>query len=217
MTEVLIKERPILFSGAMVRALLAGTKTQTRRATGLDFINENPGCWQMQWVPAKDGKHWLFTCGDDRVQVRCPYGVEGERLWVRETLFWSTCDDGWCYQAGNDPVMLEEYTAPILLKEKPAIPSIHMPREASRLLLEVVSVGLQRVQDISEVDARDEGADRGLLLPYGIGDWQLELNQWAAHKTGFQYIWYKINGAESWTNNPWVWVVKFKVIESTNG
>jgi hypothetical protein len=154
----------------------------------------------------------------------CPYGQPGDRLWVRETCRAEEVDgvDGVRYVADNHFKMIENTREAsdawvnlyhYAKRRGASVPPIHAPRWVSRLLLEIVAVRCERLQNISEVDARDEGADRGLLLPYGIGDWQLELNQWAAHKTGFQYIWYKINGPESWAANPWVWVVKFKIIQ----
>ncbi len=214
MTEIAIKERPILFSGPMILALLAGKKTQTRRAMKPQPVEDNGLLW---WHYSKNegtanneagqpAKSWL---------QKCPYGQVGDRLWVRETLFWSTCDDGWCYQAGNDPVMLETYTAPILLKEKPAIPSIHMPREASRILLEITDVRVERLNDISEADAIAEGIEQ--TEDWG-GNWKWyqdylsEPNQLQARES-YASLWKKINGLDSWNKNPWVWVVCFRRIE----
>ncbi|SNR92134.1 hypothetical protein [Hymenobacter mucosus] len=237
--ETAIKERPILFSGAMVRALLAGTKTQTRRTTGLDFINENPSCWQRQWVPAKDGKHWLFTCGDDRVQVRCPYGVEGDRLWVKEThqMGFSThvSDCGYLYRATDvdkrthhgvycyekDGKYYDHYDKQFVWR-----PSIFMKRVASRILLELVSVRVERLQDISEADAVAEGVEEHIIPALGPGTWGMWKNYLWSEKTvdkqakakcsakeAYETLWESINGPGSWQANPWVWVISFQVVK----
>ncbi len=263
-TETQVKERPILFSGPMVSALLADTKTQTRRDTGLDFINENPGCWQRQWVPAKDGKHWLFTCGDDRVQLRCPYGVEGDRLWVRETwriAAWRENEAKLCVDYAASPEVdrtpwihfdrevfdtyhtqtCDELTAKGVLPDTNGRyewprgqaptrwrPSIHMPRAASRLLLEVVSVRVERLKDISEADARAEGYS-GFMDFYALlsnedkeaCDLMNEDVDDYARRKGINYpiewyhmLWDEINGYGEFYKNPWVWVVEFRRVDA---
>jgi hypothetical protein len=210
----------------MVRALRDGSKTQTRRATGLAFVNENPGCWLRQWVPAQDGKHWLFTCGDDSVQLRCPYGVEGDRLWVRETM--RSTNDGddyaWHYAADGEPLDfsyeteagydLAEAMRPI---KKPCVVSIHMPRAASRLLLEITAVRVERVQAISIADAKAEGIEIDHSGDWGNGykdylckDGSVSFGSAVA---SYESLWASINGPASWAANPWVWVVEFKVLE----
>lgn len=204
-----IKERPILFKADMVRAIFALVKDQTRRTNGLDFINENPGCWQMQWVPAKDGKHWLFTCGDDRVQIRCPYGVEGERLWVRETFSYNL-DNSIVYRA-DSPSEAHEIAAALVGWK----PSIFMPRAVSRLLLEITSVRCERLNDISEADAVKEGV--AVVESFkGHPHYENYLDDWAFEytaKDSYATLWEKINGLGSWSDNPWVWVVDFKLIK----
>ncbi|TVT43099.1 hypothetical protein FNT36_03130 [Hymenobacter setariae] len=199
-----IKERPILFSGAMVRALLNGSKTQTRRAIKPQPTQPRQAGYILHSTDKsrEGGFQWSDAdCKNLSEPIHCPYGQPGDRLWVRETLFWSACDDGWCYQADNDMLQCEYHLAPILLKDyKPAIPSIHMPRVASRLLLEITAVRVERLQDINTDDIKAEGIrhtiDYGPIL---YEEWQL--------------LWEKINGPESWAANPWVWVVEFKVID----
>ncbi|TGE07728.1 hypothetical protein [Hymenobacter fodinae] len=223
-----IKERPILFSGAMVCALLAGTKTQTRRTTGLDFINENPGCWQRQWIPAKDGKHWLFTCGDDRVQVRCPYGVEGERLWVRET-FAKVPRTAYACSTGVEQTInpasdweAAVYRAGWTRCQEHWKPSIHMPRWASRIQLEIVSVRVERLRSISAEDAIAEGIEQrfGGWINYKNPANHLSKPEYEvcgeimpASVLSYATLWESINGEDSWEANPWVWVVEFKRVE----
>lgn len=206
METTAIKERPILFSGPMVRALLAGTKTQTRRIvksfTGTFEINSTLDKKEC-WLNVTDANEQALC------PLLCPYGEPGVRLWVRETLFWSEHEDSYCYQADNAQLMLEAPTAPILKKIKPAIPSIHMPREACRLVLEVEAVRVERLQDISEADAVAEGIltnEEGHYWSYDSG----KFDPWYTAKEAYASLWESINGAGSWEANPWVWVVEFK-------
>lgn len=247
--EKQIKERPILFSGPMVRALLAGTKTQTRRVVKLPNgrVSKKPQPmpdYIGSWVNSSNSDLWAgFGSGEQRpdgVQntvntmrtgwFACPYGKVGDRLWVRETLYWDECGEEWCYQAGNDPVWSgrpnDTFTAPIMYGDKPAIPSIHMPREISRFLLEITAVRVERVQDISEADAVAEGIEKhpieGWEPEYDAGCYKNYLwsektaMKQAKAKTSaeesYESLWESINGPDSWAANPWVWVVEFKVI-----
>ena len=217
-----VKERPILFSGAMVRALLDGSKTQTRRANGLLGINEAADQWARQWVPNTGRWHWLFQrAGYEDVYLRCPYGVEGERLWVREShaflgerLLKSEGQPGYLYRADSN----EFDGAGIKWK-----PSIHMPRVASRLLLEITAVRVERLQDISEADAVAEGIEahpslNGLYKLYGsessfgTKESSYDYCEWGRAVSSYASLWNQINGPHAYAANPWVWVVEFKVI-----
>jgi hypothetical protein len=180
-----VKERPILFSAPMVRALLAGTKTQTRRAWRV----QPPAGVPVGWVPG---------------ETKQPYGWPGDRLWVRETF----CDDwkdsrGLLYRAdaGMDADMFDAGC-----KWRP---SIHMPRAASRITLEVTGVRVERLRWISEVDALAEGitwSDR--FQGYHVED--------GTHfhcddpRQSYFSLWEAINGPGSVEANPWVWVVEFR-------
>ena len=187
-----MKERPVLFSATMVRAILDGRKTQTRRIVKqkhLPFLENITGNFL-------DGK-W-----DQRP---FPYGKPGDRLWVRETF---------CY---HDDLAMYLYKADDVTccKWKP---SIHMPRIASRILLEVVNVRVERLNDISEEDAIAEGIN--LPSPYvGIGmDGEViesETISWMPSDY-YKELWESINVPGSWDLNPWVWVVEFKVLEIKN-
>lgn len=136
-----MKERPILFSGEMVRAILGGRKTQTRRLNGLAEINKNPDQWRFDGF---DGKYAVFDSGYDVLKIKCPYGEIGDRLWVRET---------WCFD-GFDVIYKATHDCDIKWK-----PSIFMPRWASRVNLEITNRRLERLQDITEKDAQAEGMD----------------------------------------------------------
>ena len=155
-----MKERPILFSGPMVCAILEGRKTQTRRVVKFQRGFNEKGNVRVS------GDMWQVSAGQYNVwsdPFSCPYGVAGDRLWVRET--WA--------------------------------PSVR----ASRLTLEITDVRVERLQSISEDDAKAEGVDEMCVLP---GDQGSFIQPYAA-------LWESINPG-SWNANPWVWVVEFKQI-----
>jgi hypothetical protein len=195
MSSTAIKSRPIPFTAPMVRAILDGKKTQTRRAVKNAHI---------------------ITC-DDRVGVtdaKCPYGQPGDRLWVREHLYFDE-DHGWQYADGK-PLQCDlkrygemEHWLTTMPTKKRFHSSMFMHRWASRITLEIVSVRVERVQEITEDDARAEGVpqdDRGL---YGDGNGYWHQNATA----GFNLIWDSINGKKCpWDANPWVWRLEFRVV-----
>lgn len=190
--------RPILFSAPMVRALLAGTKTQTRRiakgapswATDAGFSAFTPrGSISFRGVAPGHGFGESF--------VRCPYGVPGDRLWVRETFFENA--DGVFYRATDPAWDAERENTRVTWK-----PSIFMRRRQSRLTLEVTDVRVERVQDISESDARAEGVERD----HGA----LNATMSDVARGRYEKLWGDINGSDSWAANPFVWVVSFKVL-----
>lgn len=199
-----MKERPILFSAPMVRAILAGTKTQTRRV-----LPTMTTLGRVEYPGRRDHKgyshvNWLDTPDGIAAAVReCRHGQPGDRLWVRETFSHFERNDQLkrgaeiFYRADGECLELEPWR-----------PSIHMPRWASRITLEIISVRVERLKDISDADARDEGAEprqpvyaSGIYIP-------------GQYRLGFRDLWQSINGAGSWTANPWVWVVEFKRVEA---
>lgn len=176
-------ERPILFSAPMVRALLDGSKTQTRRIanTGLYAIDAR---FHGEETAAREL---------EALSKKCPYGSPSDRLWVRETFADTGTGYTWraTYCQGRNEAMRWK-------------PSIHMPRAASRILLEVVSVRVERLQDVSEADAAAEGWSR---RPEVSDDPQVHAD---AARDWYMDLWEQINGAGSWDANPWVWVIEFK-------
>lgn len=228
-----MKERPILFSAPMVRAILDGTKTQTRRIVkSRPDKNMGPRCVLLPNELAGE-----INAGD---YTNCPYGHPGDRLWVRETWrigAWDEnrpafaidyqadgfcrrewlnvpdpmCDDGELFnrlwqQSTDDAIKAlgqqdryqwEPGRSPCRWR-----PSIHMPRWASRITLEVTGVRVERLKDISGSDAVAEGV-RSRLPDNGIA------------VSEYQDLWESINGPGSWNANPWVLVVEFKVVEAT--
>ncbi|MBW1213621.1 hypothetical protein KYI92_08405 [Pantoea allii] len=241
-----MKERPILLNAEMVRAVLEGRKTQTRRVMrvqpdspgyGLRFITES-------FNNRETGKYfWSQSdgCGINKPRSKpfsCPFGAVGDRLWVRET--WTDVNlegipavayraDNDVYSPMDDKSFLDadgsfNYDDPRVSKYHFAAwygdvisgtegnwrPSIHMPRWASRLTLEITGVRVERLQDISRSDAIAEGGPQShpsiyaVSQDYGFPDFS---------RSWFGQTWWSIYGEESWQANPWVWVIEFKRVE----
>lgn len=232
-----VRERPILFSAPMILALLAGRKTQTRRL----YKPLYPEPYEvMDETPA--GERWPFVVDEAGAYHfrQSPYGVVGDRLWVREThaqfavgeginspvpqcvAYRATCgaDGSFDYANGRGEVMS--------LKVTKWTPSIFMRRWASRITLEVTDVRVERLQEITDQDAEAEGLrgitkDGGRTVKYGIPDrdgfpgtddtgwpWQ----EWCRDpRDAYAKLWDKINAERApWSSNPWVWAVSFRVV-----
>jgi hypothetical protein len=226
MTMIETKERSILFSGAMVRAILEGRKTMTRRVVKPTQSMPKVAPLRMEpWIVKGDEQEtdddglpcWAGFHPDYPGEAKwfsCPYGGVGDRLWVREThaRVWYNAADGWqtIYRAdtGNDGPMDGSADG----ESQHWKPSIFMPRSLSRITLEVASVRVERVQEISEADAKAEGADQEfrtvLMSPSGCKDYHIPLS----YRGGFANLWDEINGKRGfgWAVNPWVWVVEFR-------
>lgn len=204
-----MKEHPILFSTPMVKALLNGNKTMTRRATGLDKVNQSPNNYYYQSLFFGETGRETFAnpATRDTVEVKCPYGQPGDLLWVREScqhtkiLNLHPTDEnyGFVYKADDQPWQDMEGW-----KWKP---SIHMPKAAARFWLRITDIRIERLHDITEEDAKAEGAE--YLL------WRGVTKDSQSYRNGFTSIWLSINGDASWNKNPWVWVVSFEVLSKT--
>ena len=198
-----MKERPILFSGPMVRAILDGRKTQTRRV--------------VKPQPPHDFGPWnnATTRSGGNEDFGCPFGRLGDRLWVRET---------WCNPAGDDNIVFradwqdwEIHAEKVMRHQCPGIaaaypdsrwkPSIHMPRKFCRLLLDVKSVRVEHLKDITIETARAEGVE-----PLGSPS---DGRRWRA---AFRELWDSLNlkRGYGWDTNPWIWVIEFQTVEDTN-
>ena len=201
------KERPILFSAPMVRAILDGSKTQTRRVVKPTVKGCKVGVYTTD--RSKEIELCNFDPEDgDPVDGRafvCPYGQPGDRLWVRESL-WNE-DGDWNFSADDALVTGQSDRKDWLLANgsKGAIPSIHMPRWASRIMLEVVDVKVERAQEISEADAIAEGTR---AVP--VDAFKPRLQGCFSERDAFAQIWQRINGKDSWDANPWVWALSFR-------
>ncbi|EAW6601169.1 hypothetical protein LKS62_004819 [Salmonella enterica] len=204
-----MKERGMIFNAEMVNAILSGRKTQTRR----------PIKWKQtrftEIAERDDGSLWPWAEDCERggdIWFACPYGEIGDRIWVRETFrVHSRATDvaTLVYRASVRNSWTEQtHRVPIAVCDKPATPekwtpSIHMPRWASRILLEITDVRVERLRDLSEEDAKSEGITppAGGVLP----GWEYRIN--------FRDLWMDIYGTDSWEANPWVWVIEFKRVE----
>lgn len=200
-----IRERPILFSGAMVRAILEGRKTQTRRVVSTRGFDPYVKSINDQGRIAPN----VCDC----------YLKTGDRLWVRETWF-DNCPG---YGPENSELHYRADGMPDFEGEEKGIrwkPSIYMPRWASRITLEIVSVRVERLNDISAVDAELEGvAHTEFWTPKEMNDrpfeekWWDDFHFWSHYpQIVFKRLWESIYGEGSWEANPWVWVVEFKVV-----
>lgn len=205
-----IKERPILFSAPMVRAILEGRKTVTRRAISHKLANRFD---EPRGQADVDAGYPVVECEEGYFPAInfCPYGQPGDRLWVRESLGFD-CEYGHYFAAGGrhgETVYLcslfdneEQQTGPSydgLLPER-SVPSIHLHRRYSRILLEITDVRVERLQDISKEQCIAEGPD------FPVADHLAR-----AWHVQFERLWNSTGG--DWDSNPWVWVVEFKRVQ----
>ncbi|EOD2179080.1 hypothetical protein ACT2RF_001654 [Salmonella enterica subsp. enterica serovar Ruiru] len=207
-----MKERGMIFNGEMVRAILDGRKTQTRRVmkvqpsdgfrpthNGYDLdLNAH---WYTPGVVDKNGylqpaKKDVFGVADENEGYTCPFGAVGDRIWVRET-FCPVPDHE--EPAGYSAIL---YAADGNGPYGKWVPSIHMPRWASRILLEITGVRIERLASVSDDDAGKEGYPAN-PEPYGGG-----MDKWL----WFRQLWDSIYPDQSFKHNPWVWVIEFKVV-----
>lgn len=214
------KERPILFKGEMVRAILDGSKTQTRRIIKLPPLQP----WQLgsKGWDFIECNHSLEDCNNfvagfsdglgTIINIKCPYGKPADplfsrpadRLWVRET---------WAVQHEYDAAAPSEigasarwhYAATEDLGGLRKRPSIFLPRRGSRILLEITAIHVERLQSIDEADAKAEGTQEPSLMPTIGACW--------SERDAYARLWESINGPGSWAANPWVWVVEFRRVQ----
>lgn len=215
-----MKERPILFSGAMVRAILDGSKTQTRRVATHRWRSRRQ-CEHTEAHQYTEG--WVISrhCIHGTGITLCPYGHPGDRLWVRETWrpwcdpeeltcvqyradagvmkpdTWDENQGFWCESVGDENAERDAWGMTPRWR-----PSMHMPRWASRITLEIVGVRVERLQEITEADAVKEGCKPIVLSQHNLSG--------LGH---FHSVWEEINAKRGygWDINPWVWVIEFTV------
>ena len=237
-------EHPILYNTEMVQAIIELRKKQTRRTNGLKTVNENPEQWEFMGLEIdatiKVFKNFVLfkekllpglyaqfrkLKKEEFCYCQCPYGQPGDLLWVRETFIEFPVGD-YNYKTDSDPVFIKAKTK--------WSPSIHMPKVAARIWLQVEEVTVQRLQDIPTEDIAAEG----LLIPVsennkplfmlGVKNSALDFMPDGCFADGmpapterqvrlafFAELWSKTYGIESWHSNPWVWAVKFKVLSTT--
>jgi hypothetical protein len=205
------KERPLIFSSPMIRAILNGSKSQTRRV-----MKFNPPVVCAPWESLEQGvMTWRTTEKGDNYFTRCPYGKPGDMLWIREThgfvpvtAYGKTAPHR---VDPDDPSMCAIYRAGFdRCWSCPSKPSIHMPRWASRILLRITDIRVERVQDISEEDAIAEGVE----LKHYTKIWK-DMHC-PSYVGAFSSLWDSINcdRGHGWDENDWVWVVSFERAEA---
>lgn len=222
-----MKEVPILFSTDMMRANLAGIKTETRRTRGLNDINQAPDEWQFcelelnpeildittKEVKKLKGLYATFkrttAKHEEYRHIRCPYGQPGDILWFRET--WAPAMGDFAYKADYSDQKLSEPESKGFWH-----PSIHMPKSAARLWALNIHVNIQRLQQITpneaileglrQVKATNSSAQCGFVVDNNYYDDAVD---------AYAILWEKINGNGAWRKNPFVWVIKYKTISTT--
>jgi hypothetical protein len=214
----------------MVEAILKGTKTQTRRIKRLETINNNPNWWRFDGYD-KDLDVFFFEALSHQLEpldqyndVKCPYGKVGDVLWVRETFCLTQPGHPETYHFGYKAYNPLQPYSPDAASEKydystPDVwkPSIHMPKEACRIFLEITDVRVERLNDISEDNAKAEGIEEIHPAPYLIRYKDYMSNELIEYpESSFMSLWESINGKGSWDLNPFVWVVEFKQIDKPN-
>lgn len=210
-------------STPMVQAEKDGRKTMTRRTTGLEEINEAPDKWEFSHFVEnpKGGLNAVFkvSAGHEfelgaHFSIRCPYGKPGDILWVRETAArvvpaYILIGKRYIYKADG----YDNRFGPVKWK-----PSIHMPKEAARIWLEVTDIRVERLHNITDADAIAEGVekrpDSDSSTKYNYKHYRYGGYDVGA-RVSFRTLWEVINGEESWAENPWVWVVSFKILSTT--
>lgn len=221
-----MKQRPIIFNEYQVRALLDGSMTQTRRImkvqpsehfTPMNMALETDyeAHWYTPGIVDKHGylqpsKHDVFGVASEDEGYTCPFGAVGDCIWVRET--WNKYGGLVTYRADYDWIEDMKKEMACHASYPKWHPSIHMPRWASRILLEITDVRVERLNDISQEDAQAEGMElTGWRPTYSDPDSGGEV--WTPYDN-FALLWESIYGEESWQSNPWVWVIEFKRIEA---
>lgn len=203
-------ERPIIFNGDMVRAILRGEKTQTRRP--VKPIPVYPDAFDGLRRDIHDGQVHFWACGAELPAhiFRCPCGQPGDRLWVRET-----------FALGEPPYFGVAYRADegdnpedVGGERQKWTPSIHMPRYLSRITLEITDINAERVQDITEDDARAEGGKPEFRTVVARSDGGPDYHIPCSYRGGFANTWdaiYAKRPGLSWDENPWIWAITFSV------
>ncbi|MGP2538356.1 hypothetical protein [Pantoea eucalypti] len=232
-----MRERPIIFNADMVRAVLDGRKTQTRRIVTWRGLDEGLNLQFSGLRASEELGGWIIE-SNSRISSEwrcqptpCPFGAVGDRLWVRESYRMPESLDRYSpqqvaemalesgYKKPWAPVQLEAdgvrtgkwngfNTPPLVTEPGKLRPSIHMPRWASRITLEITGVRVERLWDITEDDAKAEGCTfEALRFKPGTREVE-EMGHTAVYQFGG--LWQSIYGADSWQANPWVWVIEFK-------
>jgi hypothetical protein len=204
-----MKSKPILFSTPMVQAILEGRKTQTRRIVKKQFLN---------------GDEPRFSTRNSESTGVCPFGKIGDVLWVKETSCFVLLEHAHILLEGASDKNRMMFKASIhedwmkFAKEKfnyKWIPSLFMPKDAARIWLKITNIRVERLNDISDEDAKNEGIKLSEHSSENVDIWYRydDVSYTFLPQTSFRTLWESINGKDSWNNNPWVWVIEFERIE----
>lgn len=230
-----MKESPILMNTEMVKATIAETKTESRRMNGLETFNAYPDQWTLKQYIAGNGlgfqAFFVDNTGDDERQwgAKFPYGLPGDLIYVRETFLDNEIFP--CSDYNEDPENEARYLfkadcSPEEQKQVMWTPSIHMPKEAARIWLQITHVRVERLQDICPIDAIQEGIEELTPWPeapdrrrFKLYDWDGDVKTAASFDPimSFYTLWISIYGQKSVLQNPWVWVIKFKKVKKEGG
>lgn len=219
---VAVRERPILFKGAMVRAILDGRKTQTRRV-----ISHRESRWEVSDIDGFEWPYWpCYVYGEpEPIDMPCPYGEPGDHLWVRETfgLGW---DSGAGFYTALPPTGHEDKPEKVFyqadgLDESQGrrcwLPSIHMKRAYSRITLEVTGVRCERLHAIGKDGRKAHDVLAEGIEPSAIAALAKWFHPDDAPALAYSALWNSINGkSHPWASNPWVWVVEFNRINEAS-
>ena len=199
-----MKEHPILFNAEMVKAILSGRKNQTRRSLKSQPLDKTSNgtpydSFQETTLPVTEGYDLTAYLDNPLYIGKCPFGQVGDQLWVRETFK--------AYGRRElPPRVFYRASDPDVWPHLKWSPSIHMPRELCRINLEITNIRVERVQDITEEDAENEGIDFLRYIP--------DADETLTARELFWCLWDSIY--KNWKDNPWVWVVEFKMIEGAS-
>lgn len=212
----MVKFSPILYSTPMVQGILEDRKNQTRRTKGFELINKNPDDWEFWRFFEGYAKFVQIGNNINEKFIKSPYGKVGDVLWVRETFclpnFHDGFEDDFYYKADNIKIsdsrhkhFIEKWT-----------PSLFMPKKAGRIFLEITNIRVEPLHDISESDAKSEGI-KGRVTAIEPYDYIFQIpqmpNYFSTAKEAFKILWQSINGLDSWSKNPFVWVIELKRIQ----
>lgn len=208
-------DRPILFSGPMVAALLAGRKTQTRRVCKPQPLYLSGSSQRRVYRDEDFKKSWATIpgCMEGDGFSDCHFGEPGDRLWVRENWraseIWDSTPPR--FISGNEPIHYEADGAATTFRVGKLRPGMFLPAIFARITLEITDIRCERLQEISEDDAKAEGAE---AIEVG-GEDGVSMSDFS-HREGYAKLWEQINGPGSWASNPWVWAITFKRVEASH-
>lgn len=210
-----MKENGLLFSAEMIQAHNAGKKTCTRRTRNLDGVNIYPDDFDFMGFTSDEAGNMIANFNHrtikEEVKIKCPYGWGGDLIYMKETFQYINLKnnrDGIFYFAdckGKENFQNVKWRS-----------ALYMPKVDARNWMKIVSIKMQRLQNITEDEARREGSTQGFLFQRkvkGKFEFKLNVDENGSYYAGFKYIWFTVNNPESWNSNPWAWVIEYEIIK----